>query len=86
MTGGQRAVIRGNCAPMDDCQFTRVKETGKLVAKEVIDPFARAVSHEVDIYRQRLIELSGAHVANADGGRDPPHGAQRARETLINRS
>lgn len=58
MTGGQRAVIRGNCAPMDDCQFTRVKETGKLVAKEVIDPFARAVSHEVDIYRQRLIELA----------------------------
>jgi hypothetical protein len=54
MSGGQRAMVRGNCAPMDDCQFTRVKETGKLVAKEVADPFAPAVSHNVDVYRQKL--------------------------------
>jgi hypothetical protein len=60
MTGGQRAMVRGNCAPMDDCQFTRVKETGKLVAKEVIDPFAPVVSHDVEVYRQRLTEFAEA--------------------------
>jgi hypothetical protein len=54
MTGGQRAMVRGNCAPMDDCQFTRVKETGKLAAKEVADPFAPARSHEIDDYRLKL--------------------------------
>src|SRR6266481_1808687 len=57
MTGGQRAMVRGNCAPMDDCQFTRVKETGKLVAKEVPDPFAPVVSHDADVYRQKLREF-----------------------------
>jgi len=58
MTGGQRAMLRGNCAPMDDCQFTRVKETGKLVAKEVTDPFAPAVHHDVDVYRQKLRDFA----------------------------
>lgn len=57
MTGGQRALVRGNCAPMDDCQFTRIRETGKLVAKEVIDPLAPAVSHDLDLYRRQLTDL-----------------------------
>lgn len=60
MTGGQRAMVRGNCAPMDDCQFTRIKETGKLVAKEVIDPFAPTLSRDLDTYRQQLAEFSEA--------------------------
>jgi len=58
MTGGQRALVRGNCAPMDDCQFTRIRETGKLVAKEVVDPLAPAGSHDLDLYRKDLADFA----------------------------
>jgi hypothetical protein len=60
MSGGQRAVVRGNCSPMDDCQFTRIKETGKLVAKEVTDPFVAPVSHDLEDYRQQLTDFAEA--------------------------
>jgi hypothetical protein len=58
MTGGRRALVRGNCAPMDDCQFTRIRETGKLVAKEVADPLAPAGSHDLELYRKQLTEFA----------------------------
>jgi hypothetical protein len=58
MSGGQRAMVRGNCAPMNDCQFTRVKETGKLVAKEKIDPFAPVSSPNANTYRQKLHDVA----------------------------
>ena len=37
-SGGRRALARGNCKPLDECQFTRIIETGSLSAREVLDP------------------------------------------------
>jgi hypothetical protein len=39
LSGGQRPLARGNCRSLDECQYTRVIETGKLYAKEVADPY-----------------------------------------------
>ena len=53
-TGGRRALARGNCKPLDECQFTRVIETGSLTAREVLDPCvppARVVEKK---YREEL--------------------------------
>lgn len=54
MRAGQRAMVRGNCYPMDDCQFTRVKEKGKLVATEITDPCAQQPARFEDKYRRDL--------------------------------
>jgi hypothetical protein len=57
MTAGQRALVRGNCAPMDDCQYTRIKETGKLMATEVADPFTRPLQDQQSDYHKAVTEL-----------------------------
>ncbi|MEK6279395.1 MAG: hypothetical protein AABN95_03500 [Acidobacteriota bacterium] len=54
LSGGQRALVRGNCRPLDECQYTRVIETGKLYAKEVIDPCAPPSRLVEEKYRREL--------------------------------
>jgi hypothetical protein len=58
MTGGQRAIVRGNCYPMDECQFTKINEKGRLVAKEIKDPCATVPgSCDDERYRGQLKKL-----------------------------
>ncbi len=61
LTGGQRSLARGNCMPLDHCQYTRVLETGRLDAKEVLDPcvrvenvFEKKYRDDLALYLQRL--------------------------------
>jgi len=54
MSGGQRAIARGDCSPMGDCQYTRVKEKGKLVATEVKDPCLAPTNLAESKYRSEL--------------------------------
>lgn len=69
--GGQRPLSRGNCRSVDDCKYTRVKETGQLCAKLVADPYTppqhvlerkyrdelTALLNELDKYKTDLAEL-----------------------------
>lgn len=57
LTGGQRPLARGNCKPLDECQYTRVIETGRLEAKEVADPCATLEKVIEKRYRDELESL-----------------------------
>jgi hypothetical protein len=54
LTGGQRALTRGNCKPLDECQYSRVIATGRLEAKEVFDPCVRPENVTEKNYRKDL--------------------------------
>lgn len=54
LTGGQRPLARGNCKPLDECQFTRVIETGRLEAKLVDNPCAPSPKVIEKKYRDEL--------------------------------
>jgi hypothetical protein len=65
LTGGQRAPSRGDCQPMGECQYTRVRENGKLYAKEIPDACTETV-HKVDEkYRRQLKDYIEALQKNA---------------------
>jgi len=54
LTGGQRAMSRGDCKPMSECQYTRVRESGKLYAKEVTTPCQDGDAKVDEKYRRQL--------------------------------
>lgn len=67
LSGGQRGLVRGNCRPLDECQYTRVIETGKLYAKEVVDPCApparlleEKYRRELNLFREELAQYSSS--------------------------
>jgi hypothetical protein len=57
LMGGQRALARGNCKPLDACQYTRVIETGKLEAKQVLDACVPVEKVNEKRYRDGLQSL-----------------------------
>lgn len=58
--GGQRPLVRGDCYPMKECQFTKIYERGTLVAKEIKDPCAKTLIECDDkVYREQLKSLLG---------------------------
>jgi hypothetical protein len=77
LSGGQRPLVRGNCRPLDECQYTRVKETGKLYAKEVVDPCVMEINRTESKYRSDiklfLADLIN-HIRSAADLRDWIHG------------
>lgn len=58
--GGQRPLVRADCYPMKECQFTKIYERGKLVAREIKDPCAAQPAGCDDrTYREQLKSLVG---------------------------
>jgi len=58
MTGGQRPLVRGNCAPRGDCNYSRVLEGASLVAVEAPAPSTMFVLQNDDvIYRKHVRAL-----------------------------
>jgi hypothetical protein len=72
-SGGQRAIVRGNCQPLADCQATRITETGKLGAREIKTPCAKPVENQTqDNYRSELNRFVAqlARLSSAEDLRD----------------
>jgi hypothetical protein len=59
MTGGQRALTKGSCTPRGECQFTRIREKGKLTTREIKDPCTVRSEKPDQAYRRQLQELLG---------------------------
>jgi hypothetical protein len=75
--GGQRAIARGDCRPLNDCQSTRITETGALEAKEVTEVCLDQPDVREQKYRralQQFIEELNAHRSSARTLRDWLHG------------